>query len=162
MTVKWIALLAACSAAAGNRPYELVEAGRTRPAQAELIDFETPGEWVVSCTGATAAFSRSQEEQIFGDWTGKLVYRATGPKPAVRFRPAKLPALPEGGFDTLNLWIRGSAFTRGANKTPGEPTPSLWAVFRMADSKESRWKIGDVTWRDWFLAQIRFPESARE
>ena len=150
------------SAAAGNRPYELVEAGRTKPAQAELIDFETPGEWIVSCTNAEATFSRSQEEQIFGDWTGKLVYRATGPKPAVRFRPEKPLPMPKEGFDTFNLWIRGSVFTQGANRIPGEPTPTLCVLFRMADGTEKRWKVTDITWKNWFLAQIRFPAFAIE
>jgi len=142
---------------AGNRPYEFVEAGRTADVRPALVDFETPCEWSVSCTDSDATFIRAQDEQLFGDWTGRLIYRGTGPKPIVHMRPPAPVPLPENGFDTMTLWVRGTRFGRGANRDPETPAPVLSAVFRMADGAEKKFKIATIDWMNWFLVQFRFP-----
>ena len=158
-------LLAACATAvaacatAGNRPYEFVDAGRTEDAHPALVDFEKPLEWKVRCWDAEATFARSQDEQLFGDWTAKLAYRVTGRKPRISLRLAEGLPLPKGDFDTMSLWVRGQHFTMGANRTPGETPPLLTAVFRRPDGSALTYRLGRVIWKDWFMPVVRFPQG---
>ncbi len=147
------------SAWAGHRPYEFTEAHRTNDAHAALVDFETPDEWSVSCADAVASFARAQDEQLFGDWTGRLVYRGAGGKPQVRLRPSRPVPAPADGFDTLTVWVRGTRFGRGANRDPETPSPVLNAVFRLSDGTEKRYTLVRVDWMDWFLVQFRIPAA---
>lgn len=151
--------VAAISCVAGNRPYEFVDAGRTEDAHPALIDFETPDAWNVRCWDAEATFERTQEQQLFGDWTGCLRYRATGKRPRVSIRIAKSVPVPKEDFDTLSVWIRGTRFTVGANRTPGEPSPKVVAVFRLPDGKAKCYSLKEVRWKDWFLSQCKIPSS---
>ena len=152
-------LLGAAALTAGHRPYEFVDAGRTADANPALVDFESPGDWRVTCVDAAATFARAQDEQLFGDWTGRLVYRGTGPKPVVRVAPPAPIPVPGEDFDTLTAWVRGTRFGRGANRDPETPSPMLSAVFRLADGGRRRYELGRVDWIDWFLVQFRFPAA---
>ncbi|MBP5320269.1 MAG: hypothetical protein J6334_04715 [Kiritimatiellae bacterium] len=144
---------------AGNRPYEFVEAGRTEDAHPAMLDFETECEWTIRCWDAEATFERSQDEQLFGDWTGKLTYRATGINPRISIRLTTGLPLPKDTFDTMSLWIRGETFTMGANKIIGEPTPSLTAVFRQPDGHALSYPLASINWKGWFLRYVRFPQA---
>ena len=149
----------ALGADAAVRPYEFTDAGRTEDAHPALVDFEKPCEWKVRGWGAKATFERTQEQQLFGDWTGKLAYRATGKKPRISIRLAKGIPLPQDEFDTMSLWIRGQHFTRGANKVAGEPTPALAAVFRRPDGSALCYRLASIDWKDWHLRYVRFPQQ---
>ena len=147
----------AFDAGAAARPYEFTDAGRTEDAHPAIVDFEKPCEWKVRCWDAEATFERTQEQQLFGDWTGKLTYRATGKKPRVSIRLAEGIPMPQDEFDTMSVWIRGEHFTRGANTSVGESTPKLTAVFRRPDGSALCYHLADVTWKSWFLRYVRFP-----
>ena len=147
------------SAGAGSRPYEFTDSGRTEDAHPALVDFEKPCEWKMRCWDAEATFERAQDQQLFGDWTGRLTYRATGRKPRVSVRLSAGVPLPQDEFDTMSLWIRGQHFTRGANMSVGEPTPALTAVFRRPDGRALCYRLANIDWKGWHLRYVRFPKA---
>lgn len=155
----YLAMFLSMSAFAGGRPYEFVDAGRTEDAHPALLDFEKPDGWTVRCWDAEAKFERSRERPLFGEWTAKLVYRATGKKPRISLRLEKGLPLPKGDFDAMTLWVCGQHFTQGANSTPGESSPLLSAVFRRPDGRALVYRFAPVQWRDWFLCHVRFPPA---
>lgn len=154
-----ICTTAAGRCAGGHRPYEITDAGRTDDAHPALVDFEKPLEWKTTVWDAEATFVRSQDEQLFGDWTGRLSYRATGKKPRIGLRLKEGITLPEDGFDTMSCWVRGQHFTMGANRTPGESAPLLTAVFCRPDGSALCYRLGRIIYRDWFLHVVRFPPA---
>ncbi|MBI5833276.1 MAG: hypothetical protein HZB16_13345, partial [Armatimonadetes bacterium] len=121
-----LALLATLTLAdpVGKRPYELDWAGRTADAQPALVDFEQPADWKVEAANSEATFVRTREQQIWGDWVGRLTYRGTGGNPTVMIRP---PApVPIGkAFDAVTLWVYGNNWGWGPN--PGTPQVGITA-----------------------------------
>ena len=95
-------------AGAAARPYEFTDAGRTEDAHPAIVDFESPCEWKVRYWDAEATFERTQEQQLFGDWTGKLTYRATGKKPrvSIRFAEGMRPREPWHSISKERNWGR--------------------------------------------------------
>ena len=91
----------------GKRPYELDWANRVSDTRAPLIDFENLDGWTVAQTGAVSEFSLSQEQQLWGEQVGKLVYRGSGDHPVITLAPPQAVPLPEP-FDCVNLWVRGN------------------------------------------------------
>ena len=71
----------------GRRPYEMVWANRTADTRPPLVDFENLDGWTVACVDAEASFRRSRQQQLWGQYVGRLVYRGTGKKPTVTLRP---------------------------------------------------------------------------
>ncbi len=55
--------------AVGKRPYEMVWAERNEDDHPALVDFENLDGWMVECTDAEATFTRSREEQLWGQVT---------------------------------------------------------------------------------------------
>ncbi len=157
--VVMIAVVAVCiSAIAGNRPYEFTDANRVTPDYPPLIDFETDVAWRVEASGgAIATFERAQDEQLFGDWTSRLVYRAEVgvPNPVVSVKATRGYSLPEE-FDTFTCWIRGTKFGRGANRDPQTPVPSIALNFALADGKQISLPFTKVDWMGWYLVNKRF------
>ena len=147
----------ALCATAGNRPYELTDANRTSDDYPPLVDFEGEAPWrVLVRNGAVATFSRTQDEQIFDDWTGKLVYRAEpgATNAAVQIRATVPFVLPEV-FDTITCWMRGTKFGRGANRDPETPVPSVALDFILADGHVVSLPFTKIDWMDWHLVNRR-------
>ena len=71
----------------GQRPYEMVWAGRTEDSRPPTVDFENLDGWTVEVEDAQAAFERSREQLLWGKSVGKLTYRRAGARPVVRVRP---------------------------------------------------------------------------
>ena len=80
-------VLAAPPETVGKRPYELDWAGRTEEPHAPLAGFEDGAAWRIAAQDAEARFEVTREQQIWGRHVGKLVYRGTGPRPAIRIEP---------------------------------------------------------------------------
>ncbi|MDO5309859.1 MAG: hypothetical protein Q4G03_10285 [Planctomycetia bacterium] len=137
----------------GKRPYEMDWANRVKDEHEAIVDFETSDqEWIVETTNAHASFERSREEQIFGDYVGKLTYRIDDPKgaaPDVVVR-LKTPApLPQGDYDAMTCWICGNNW--GWTTDPTTPRVQIQALFLNADGKEIAITIATVNWKEWFL-----------
>lgn len=142
-----------------ERPYEIAAAGRTADAHPALVDFETPRAWRVDCRDATGTFARAQDRKLFGEWTGRLVYRAEGKNARVRCLLEEPVALPGNGFDTMSVWVRSSVFTSGANRVPFVSPPRITALFRLADGTEFRQPVAAPNWMDWHMRHIPFPPA---
>ena len=150
------ALMFAAAAMAAERPYELVEAGRDKDECEAFEDFESDSQWSVKCVGAHAEFSRSKDCPLFGDWTGRLAYRAdgSGTAPEVRVRPPAPVPVPDG-TDTFSAWIHGTSFGRGANKDPTTPSPAIAAVFTSPSGSATNIALGKLDWKGWHLLMRR-------
>ncbi len=143
------------AAAAAERPYEFIEAGRAKDAREAFEDFEGEARWRVECVGAKAEFARSRECPLFGDWTGRLVYRAEGKgAPCVRLIPPSPVDVPKGA-DTFSVWIHGTRFCRGANRDPETPAPSIAAVFASPEGMSTNIPLGRIDWMGWHLLERR-------
>ncbi|MBI2298087.1 MAG: hypothetical protein HYU66_03900 [Armatimonadetes bacterium] len=91
----------------GARPYEMVWANRTEDDHPALIDFENLDGWTVETENCVARFERTREQQILGQYVGKLTYHATGAPPRIFLRPpAPIPC--PAGFDGVSLWVYGN------------------------------------------------------
>ena len=82
----------------GQRPYEMVWAHRDKDDHPPLVDFEDVAGWRVETTESVATFVGSREQQLWGDYVGKLTYRGAGPQPqpGVPGRAAGLSPWPNG------------------------------------------------------------------
>lgn len=75
LTLQWCAGSCRGEETVGQRPYEMVWANRASDTRPALVDFEDLAGWKVETKDAEAAWSRSREQQLWGDYVGKLVYR---------------------------------------------------------------------------------------
>ncbi len=132
----------------GERPYEMVWAGRTEDDQPPLVDFEDLGGWTVGADRAEASFTRSREQQVWGRHVGKLVYRGTGRRPAVTVRPPK-PVPVGGAFDCVSVWVYGNNWAW----RPDAETPRVQidVLVRPAGGREIAVAMGQVRWKEWWL-----------
>jgi len=147
----------------GERPYEMVWANRTVDDHAPLVDFENLDGWTVECKNAVATLTRSREQQVWGSYVGKLVYRGTGTNPEVRLVPPQ-PIATRGAFDTVTMWIYGNNWAYSTD--PTTPQVQVSAVFADTRGREFTVDITRVNWREWFLGHRRMTpdqiEQARQ
>jgi hypothetical protein len=136
----------------GQRPYEMVWAGRTQDARSPLVDFEDLQGWTVAPQASQAAWSRSREQQLWGNHVGKLVYRGTGGHPAVTVKPPK-PIPVAGPFDCVNLWIYGNNWAWAPD--PATPPVTVDVLLISPGGHEVRVGLGGVRWKEWWLAHAR-------
>ena len=143
----------------GRRPYEMVWAGRTEDTRAPLVDFENLEGWTVQCRDAVASFSRSREQQLWGRYVGKLVYRGTGPQPKVTIRLAEPAAVPRP-FDCINLWCYGNNWAWAPD--PSTPQVQLSVVLEGANRRRVRVSLDRVRWKEWWLVHRRLSAEQLE
>ncbi|MCX8156395.1 MAG: hypothetical protein N3J91_08115 [Verrucomicrobiae bacterium] len=148
---------AAESARVGQRPYEMEWAGRHEDHVPPLVDFEDLSGWQVHTQQAAAVFIRSREQQLWGQYVGRLTYRATGEQPEIKLQPAK-PIAISGPFDAVTLWCYGNNWAFAPD--PHTPPVTLTVVFRNRQQQEVRVSLGSVHWREWHLMHRRLtPEQ---
>ena len=100
----------------GERPYEMVWANRTEE-RPPLVDFEVLTGWTVATyAGSRAAFASSREQQMWGQYVGKLTYTGKSKDSKILLRPPE-PIPIENSFDCVNLWCYG-------NNWAWQPDPS--------------------------------------
>ncbi|MDO4570525.1 MAG: hypothetical protein Q4D38_09100 [Planctomycetia bacterium] len=137
--------------AEGKRPYELDWAGRVEDEVPPLVDFETTEGWRVETQGAIASFERSNEQKIWGDFVGKLVYRRD-PEAQGRVRVYVRPPQPvpvEGEYDAFSCWIFGNNWAWESDETT--PRVSIDALFLFQNGEEIALPLAFVNWKEWFL-----------
>jgi hypothetical protein len=140
----------------GRRPYEMDWAGRTEDTRPPTVDFESPEPWEVEVQDAVARFSRSREQQLFGQYVGRLVYRSQGPQPRVTLRPPAPVPLPLD-FDCVNVWVYGNNWAW----VPDASTPqvALTVLLRSAQGSLLRVPLGSVNWKEWWLMHRRLSDE---
>ena len=143
----------------GVRPYEMDWAGRTEEVRTPLIDFETLGDWTLQTENSFASFSQSREEQMYGEYVGKLVYRMADEKagaPVVTIRLEKPLPLPEK-FDAVSLWIEGNNWAWHSD--PKTPQVLVSLLFQRADGSDYAVPLERVRWNEWFLVYHHLNET---
>jgi hypothetical protein len=172
MMILLLAAYAHAQEEVGVRPYELDRAGRTEDDHPPLIDFEDLTGWHVEAANAQATFERSREQQIWGDYVGKLTYReradseaedeappawATGSSPEVRvLPPAPVPI--NQPCDAVTMWVYGN--TWGYRYDATTPQVTVTVVFDDAQGNELSIDLIRVRWQEWFLCHRRLtPEQ---
>ena len=137
----------------GERPYEMVWAGR-KPAHPELVDFEDLTGWsAAGYRGCTASLYRSREEQMFGSYTGKIVY--TGDTPASTFELRPPQPLPIAGEPTAaQMWVRGNNW--GFHPRPRTARTSIYLMVRDTRGEDFGIQLGTVNFDYWSLLHVTF------
>jgi hypothetical protein len=141
----------------GQRPYEMDWANRTQDDHPPLVDFENLQGWKVETKNAEAQFSASREQQIWGQYVGKLVYRRTTGTGQVRIMPPA-PLAISGALDAVTLWLYGNNW--GYARDASTPPVSAGVIFSDAAGKEMIVDLHVVNWKEWFVLHRRLtPEQ---
>jgi hypothetical protein len=139
----------------GERPYEMVWAGRTQDNHPPAVDFEDLGGWTVETHDAAATFVRSREQLLWGQSVGKLTYRAAGQKPSIQLRPPK-PVPLATPFDCINFWVYGN----NVGRDPSTPPVTIVLNLLTNDGRKLRISMATVRWREWWVTHHRLtPEE---
>ncbi len=137
----------------GTRPYEMDQAGRVTDDHAPLVDFESLEEWTIEANGGTAAFSRSQEQRIWGGFTGKISYRGNAAGAQFVVRPHK-PVRILHAFSAVNLWVWNDYWKWEDDN--GKPMAKMAILVETTDGKSFEIPFNrDLDWPGWFLLHIR-------
>jgi len=146
--------LIATTLAAGERPYEMVWAGRTQDDHPALVPFTDVAGWRVEAADASARIERSQEILLFGDAVTKLTYRATGRDPRITLIPPA-PIAVTGAFDAVSCWIYGN----NHSYAPDPQTPPVSVAINFSDAAGTPFSINlaHVHHKEWFLCHSRLP-----
>ena len=126
----------------------MVWANRTADDHPALVDFEDLSGWTVECSDAAARFSRSRQQQLWGRYVGTLVYRGTGPRPAVVVRPPK-PVAILAPFDCVNFWVYGNNWAWAPDRST--PPVEIVVLLRSKGDQQIRVPLGTVQWQEWWL-----------
>lgn len=141
----------------GERPYEMVWAGRTEDTHPPTVDFEDLTGWTVDVRDAIATLIRSREQLLWGQSVGKLTYRSAGPKPIVTLRPPKPVAL-ASKFDCINFWVYGNNWSYG--RDPSTPPVNIVVILQTLAGPKVRVQMGTVHWKEWWVIHHRLtPEE---
>lgn len=138
-----------------HRPYEFIWDPRPPP-HIPLVDFDLLIDWTAtSDDGVEVDFARSQDEQLWGSYTGRLQYRApafvgTG----LRIQPPESIRIP-GRFDSVDLWVYGPGAGCGARA--GEDGPVLTLLLMDAEGSPLHIPMGALTWGGWEIMHYRVP-----
>jgi len=130
----------------GERPIEMIWANRTTDTRPPLIDFEDLTGWTVEARNAEARLIQSREQQIWGKYTGKLVYRRTSETPSVILRPPR-PVRITAPFDCVNFWTYGNSIWVPDSSDPGRVNLLIESESGVEDVLE----IGRLSWPRWSL-----------
>jgi hypothetical protein len=147
------ALCWACAASAqdphsGARPYEML--GR-QPAHRPLVGFEDLTGWaVIEHNGATGKIEASREQQLWGDYVGKITYSGSSADSYLEIRPPAPIPIP-GEFDAAYIWTYGDNW--GWVAAPNRP--SVHALIEDVTGVEREVDFGTVDAMYWFLAHTR-------
>jgi len=139
---------------ASPRPYEFVWANRTQDEYPPLLDFEAPLDWRIGGTDSVARMERSGEQQLWGSFTGKLTYRATGSSPVVRAVLKSPLALPVD-FDSIGLWVYGRSMFYAPD--PGTPATNIAILLSTQAGAEMRFAVGTVNFSGWNYLFCKVP-----
>ena len=140
----------------GQRPYEMQWAGRTSDTHQALIDFEDLALWQTRCRDADAEFSRSREQQLWGRYVGKLVYRGSSKRAEITLRPDQ-PVRLTMPLNCLNLWVYGNNW--GWHPDPTTPQVEIRVLLESENGRQVPVVMGRVRWKEWWLMHQRLTQE---
>lgn len=138
--------------AMGKRPYELDWAGRYQDDHPPLVDFEDLEGWHVEVEDAVAKLERTDEQEIWDRYVGKLTYRCVGTDPVVTILPPQ-PIKIDHPFDAVTVWIYGNNWAWAPD--PTTPQVDVIALFEDDEGKPFEVYMTRVRWKEWFLVHRR-------
>ncbi len=137
-----------------NRPYELIWSPR-REIRDALIDFEFVLGWSAEAgSGLSVSFDRSQEQQLWGKFVGKLGFHGLSENGRIDLRPPE-PIKMNKHFDSVNLWVYGHA------ETEDRAGPHLWIQVEDAAGKVFDIELGKIEWGEWGLVHTKISPAMR-
>jgi hypothetical protein len=143
----------------GKRPYEMDWANRSKDIYPPLVDFENLQGWKVQTENAVATFASSREQQLWGDYVGKLTYRAIKNSAAsVRVLPPA-PIFIANPRDAFSCWVYGNNFV---GRDPSTPPVSVDAIFLDSQGKEIAIRLTTTTWKEWFVPYHVLTDSEKK
>ncbi|MBM3212964.1 hypothetical protein FJZ33_12135, partial [Candidatus Poribacteria bacterium] len=140
----------------GQRPYEMVWADRMED-HVPLVDFEDLTGWNIALyNGAEAIFQRSREQQMWGQYTGKLEYSGKSQESKLIISPSSPINIPET-FDCINLWCYGNNW--GWVPDPSTPQVNLAIYINDSQGQPYRIPLTNVRWKEWWLVHKRIEQQ---
>ena len=137
----------------GERPYEMAWAER-KPEHAEVVDFESLEGWTaVGFLGCTAELVRSRQEQMYGDYTGKVTYTGKTAASYFELRPPQPVPIP-GDPTAAQMWVRGNNW--GWYPKPQTARTNIYVIVRDAQGEGFAISLGHVNFDYWFLMHAAF------
>ncbi len=159
LVVLLVLLLAWLALPQGQRPYELVWAGRTQDNHLPLVDFTDTTGWTVETESAVAALESTSEQLIFADRVAKLTYRRDGTgTPVVRLVPPAPIEIPLP-FDSANFWVYGNNW--GWIVDPTTPQVEIRLVIASPGGEKVRLSMSNVRWQEWWVMHSRLTAAQR-
>lgn len=128
----------------GQPPYEMAGRPEMHPALAHFADCTV---WQVDAVDAEAELYRTQEQRLFRDYCGKLVYRATGKRPAITVRPQAPIPIPKP-WDCVDAWNWGNVWAWAPR--PDTPPLQVEVLVLDAEGKEHAINLGRMAYQYWF------------
>jgi len=132
----------------GQQPYEFTWVQREQDPHT-LEDFEDMTGWTLELfDGARGELRRSREQQLWGEYVGKITYSGAGPESHVIARPPKPLPIP-GPFDSVDIWGYGNRWSWIKDET----TPAADVSILLLDSRGKEFTIPmtDIRWKQWWL-----------
>ena len=136
----------------GQRPYEMDWANRREDVRPALVDFEDLNGWTTECVDADASFVRSRQQQLWGQYVGRLAYRGRGPKATVTLKPPRPIPVP-GPLNCVNLWVYGNNWAWAPE--PTTPPVEISVLLRGRSGPVVPVSLGRVRWKEWWLMHER-------
>ncbi len=138
----------------GQQPYELTWVQREQHPQT-LVDFEDLTGWSLDCyDGGKGELRRSREQQMWGQYVAKIVYRGSKQKSRVVAHPPKPIPIPSP-FDSIELWGYGNRWSWVED--PSTPPADVSILLVDANNREFRVQLADIQWKQWWLIHRKLP-----
>ncbi|MGC8862886.1 MAG: hypothetical protein ACP5R5_08945, partial [Armatimonadota bacterium] len=145
------------SASPGSRPYEMEWRTEDR---VPVFGFEDLTGWTVECLGgADAELVRTREQQMWGEYVGKLTYTGTSGDSKVILRPPA-PIAITGEFDCVSAWIYGNVWEWAPE--PGTPMVDIVILLLDPSGGEHSVYLTRVRWKEWWLAHKKLSAARRD
>ncbi len=143
----------------GERPYEMVRAGRTPP-HASLVSFDSLDGWkVLGKSGATGSFSVSMRQRVWESPVARLAYRGTSKESEITLLPPR-PILIPRESTAITLWIYGNNW--GWAPDPSTPPVDVSILIGDRDAGAHELKLDKVRWKEWWLIHRVLPQWLRD
>jgi hypothetical protein len=143
----------------GERPYEMVRAGRTEPA-APTVRFDHLKGWKMEVWGGAQGSLRvSRAENVWDRPVGRLRYQGDGKaasKPQIVLSPPEPILLPDKA-DCVEMWVFGN---RWDWENPPD-TPPVEIRLQLVDGagRTNTVQVDRVRWKEWWLLHRRLPAN---
>lgn len=141
----------------GERPYEMVWAGRVEPAP-PTVRFDDLAGWKLEVSGgATAELRLSQAQNLWNRPVARLRYAGSGQadsQPRIHLVPPA-PVTAPADADAVMMWLYGNRWEW--ENPPDTPPVRLQLQLRDAAGAVRQIAMGAVRWKEWWLIHRRLP-----